>query len=293
VTRDWAAPSAAESEPSSGDGNQLPLSWTVTPNTHRWLHLLSYGLLAPLGAVALVLVGGAVALGVASIRDGSWAILLALGALAVLALARPPVLAALLSDETEASWEHDYWQPSRLGLVAASTLCAVAMGLALQHSRAAAGAVAVLSFVAALAAMTLSTDASVDDLRLATQHTVVDLSTLSGVRSVTIGAVTVLWLSYARGADSFRNPRVLTVPRERAPQVREALDAGIDADASADPVGHAARAIIAVFGLGVLATGPALWLLVGAAGEERVVLVYLVTFSLVFAGPMLWYAWKG
>jgi hypothetical protein len=44
----------------------------------------------------------------------------------------------------------------------------------------------------------------------------------------------------------------------------------------------------------MLATGPALWLVVGDAGAGRaVVLVYPTLMSTLFAGPMLWYAWKG
>lgn len=292
MTRDRSQPTASDHAP-SGEG-QPPLSWAVTPDSHRWLHLLVYGLLAPLGAVALALLVGAVAFAVASVRDGSWTALLVLGAVAVFALARPPTLAAILSDETEASFGHEHWQPSRRGLLAASTLCGGAMLLASLYSRIAVVGVAVLSFAAGLLAMTLETDAEIDgDGRLATQQTSVALSTLAGVRSVAVGGVTIYWLSYARGADSFRNPRVVAVPRERGAQVREVLETGVDADANADPIGSAVRVVVALFGLGVLATGPALWLLIGDTGREAVVLVYAVTFSLLFAGPMLWYARTG
>ena len=279
---------------STDEEGQPALSWTVTPETSRWLHALSYGLLAPLGSLALALLLGGVAFAVASIRNGSWTSLLLLGAVVVFALARPPVLAAILSDETDASFGHGNWQPSRLGLLAASVLCGGAMLLASVHSRLAVVGVAVLSFTAGLLAMTLETDAEIDDGgRLATQQTSVALSTLAGVRSVAVGDLTVVWLSYARGADGFRNPRVLAVPREQAAQVRDVLDAGVAADADADPIDRAERVVVALFGLGVLATGPALWLLIGDTGREAVVLVYAVTFSVVFAGPMLWYAWKG
>jgi len=271
-----------------------PLSWAVTPDTNCWLYLCSYGLLAPLGAVALVLVGGVTAFALVAVREGSWALLLLLGVAVVIALARPPVLAAILSDETDAGIGHESWHPSRLGLLTASALCAGAMLAASLHSRIAAGAVAVLSFAAGLLAMTLSTEATVDGaLALETQHSAADLTTLSGVRSLDLGGATVFWLAYARGADGFRNPRVLAVPDERAAEVRARLDAGVAAEANADPTGPAERIVVAVFGLGVLATGPTLWLLVGDAGADAVVLVYAVAFSLVFAGPMLWYAWKG
>ncbi len=293
MTRDAVPQSPSGNQPARR-GGEPPLSWAVTPETSRWLHLLSYGLLAPLGAVTLAFLVGAVAFAAVSIRDGSWGPLLLLGVAVVIALVRPPTLAAVLSDETEASFGNDHWQPSRLGLFAASALCAGAMLAASLHSRIAVVGVAVLSFAAGLLAMTLATDAEVDaDGRLETQQTSVVLSTLSGVRSVAVGGVTVYWLSYARGADGLRNPRLIAVPRGQAARVREVLGAGVDADANADPMGPAERVVVALFAFGVMATGPGLWLLVGDVGREAVVLAYAVTFSLVLAGPMLWYAWKG
>lgn len=282
-----------ESSP-TGAPTTPTLSWAVTPETNRWLHLLAYGLLAPLGAVALILGGGAVAFAASSLREGAWAIVLALGAVAVFALARPPVLAALLSEE--ASLGHDDWQPSRLGIVAASLGCAVAMLVAFQHSPAAAGAVAALPFAAALVGMTLSTDAEIDReaMALTTQTgPTMSLSALSGVRSVAVGSVVVYWLSYARGAGSLRAPHALTVPREQAPQVREVLDAGIDADSGADPAGRTERAIVGLIGVGALTVGPALWLLAEPTEGSGLVFAYLGVIALVVAVPALWYAWKG
>ncbi|QKY20831.1 hypothetical protein B4589_010740 [Halolamina sp. CBA1230] len=272
-----------------------PLSWAVTPETNRWVHLLAYGLYAPLGAIALVLAVGGVAFSLVAVRNGSIGLVLLLGVAVIVALARPPVLAAILDDEVDTSSGYDGWQPSWRGVLAASVLCGAAILAASLHSRVAMGAVAVASFAAGLLAMTLTTEATIDeDLRLETQYTAVDLRTLSGVRSVDIGDATIVWLAYARGADGFRNPRVLAVPRERAAEVRERLDAGVAADPDADPIGRVERVVVALFGLGVLATAPGFWLLIGDAGaDETLVLLYPVALSLVFAGPMLWYAWKG
>ncbi|WP_435118146.1 hypothetical protein [Halolamina sp. C58] len=281
-----------ESPQSSGSP---PLSWVVTPETNRWLGLLAYGLYAPLGAIALVLAVGGVAFSLVAVREGSIGLLLLLGVAAVVALARPPVLAAIRSDEVDTSPRDDGWQPSWWGVLAASALCGAAMLAASLHSRVAMGAVAVGSVAAGLLAMALSTEGAIDgDLRLETQYTAVDLRTLSGVRSVGVGGTTILLLSYARGADGFRNPRVLAVPRDRASVVRERLDAGVAADPEADPIGRAERAVVALVALGVLATGPGLALLVGDTPEGGMLVVaYAGAFSLLFAAPMLWYAWKG
>lgn len=271
------------------------LSWTVSPETNSRLHLLAYGLYAPLGALAIGLaLGGGVA-SVFLVLRGSWGPVLLFGVAVIVALTRPPVLAAIRSDETSASLGYEGWSPSWRGVLAASMLCGAVLLAASLHSRAAAVAVGALSVGAGLLSMVLYTDASIDaEGRLETQYSGVELRTLSGVRPLELFGVTAFWLAYARGADSFRNPRLIAVPRERTAEVRERLDAGVAADPAADPIGRTERIVVALFGLGVLATGPALLLLVGdAGGDELVVLGYLTVFSLVFAGPMFWYAWKG
>ncbi|GAB7093865.1 hypothetical protein JCM30237_10170 [Halolamina litorea] len=283
-------------EPVDDTDQPVSLTWRVSPEGNRWLHLLAYGLLAPVGAVATGLAVGGVIAVVALALEGSWGPVFLLALAVAVAFSRPPVLAAIRSDETSASFGYEGWQPSRVGLLTASVLCGGAMLLASLHSRVATVSVGVVSFAAGLLAITLHTDASIDaEGRLQKQQaTAVDLRTLSRVRSVDLFGVTAFWLSYARGADSFRNPRVLSVPHDRAAEVREALDAGVDADSGADPIGRTERVVVGLVGLGVLATGPALWLLVGDAGaDEAVVLVYPAAMSLVFAGPMFWYAWKG
>lgn len=276
-----------------GDGPDGSLSWTISPETNRWLHLLAYGLYAPMGAVALVLVGGAVVATVVLALEGSWGPVLLLGLAVVIAFARPPVLAAIRSDEMDATLGYEGWSPSWRGVLAASVLCGAALLAASLHSRAAAIVVAATSVALGLLAMALYTEGSIDaDGRLETQYAGVDLRTLSGVRSLDVLGVTVFWLAYARGADTLRNPRVIAVPRERAAEVRDRLDAGVDADPEADPIGRAERAVVALFGLGVLATAPALWLLLGDAENGPLPAVMVLSYTVLFGVPMFWYAWK-
>jgi len=268
----------------TADGDDGSLSWTVSPDTNRWLHLLAYGLYAPLGAVVAT---------IALALEGSWGPVFLLAIAVVVAIARPPILAAIRSDETTASLGYEGWSPSWRGVLAASTLCGAAILAASMHSRAAAVVVAAASVAIGLLAMALYTDASIDaDGRLETQYSGVELRTLSKIRSLDLLGVTAFWLSYARGADAFRNPRLIAVPPDRAAEVRERLDAGIDADPEADPIGRAERAIVALFGLGVLALGPALWLLLRGAEDGALPVVMILSYTVLFAGPMFWYAWK-
>lgn len=270
------------------------LSWEVTPEKERWLTVLSYGMYAALWGFVLLLVLGGLVAGVVIALEGSWGLVLASAALvAVLAFARPPILAALRSEGVGP--DTDVWQPSRRGQAVAAVVGAIILAPAFVVGQAAGVAIAVLLWGASLLAMTLQTEATIDDLQLATQRKSVDLTGLSRVRTLSFGGLTVFWLQYARGADSFGNPRVLAARAEQAPQVRERLEAGVDAPADADPIGRAERAIVALFGLGALAVAPAFWLLAGARAADGgpLVVVYMAAFSLVFAGPMLWYAWKG
>lgn len=275
-----------------------PLSWELGPETERWLAVLSYGQYAALLGLGLFLAVGALAAAAVALREGSAGIVLgALALVLVAGFARPPILAALRSESATFGFGEGEWQPSRRGLAVAAVVGAVAIGLgtAVGRSPIAFYAVAAALVGASLLAMALTTDASIDgDLRLETRWAAVDLRALSAVHTLDLGDVTVFWLTYTRGADGFRNPRVLAAPRERATEVRDAVQAGVDAPADADPIGRTERAVVALFGLGVLVTGPALGLLLGDAAEGGVlVAAYAGAFSLVFAGPMLWYALKG
>ncbi|WP_373188744.1 hypothetical protein [Halolamina sp.] len=280
--------------PHAREGEDGALSWTVSPETERWLILLHYGMYAALWGVGLLLGLAAVVVGVALALDGSWGLVLAGAVLvAVLGFARPPILTALLTGDITPA--EDVWQPSRRGQAVAAVVGAALLLSAFVYSWAAGVTVAVLLVGASLLAMTLNTEATIDaDFRLETQRKSVGLTGLSGVRSLSLGSVTVFWLGYARGADSFSNPRVLSAPREQAAQVRDALEAGVAAPTNADPIGRAERVIVALFGLNALVAGPVFWLLVGDGAEGGgLVAAYAGAFSLVFAAPMLWYVWKG
>lgn len=278
--------------PDEPEPDREPFSWELTPERERWLAALSYGMYAVFWGLALLLGLGGLVVGVVVALEGSWGLVLAYAALAfVLAFVRPPILAALRSEGV--SPDDEYWQPSRRGQVTAAVVGAAVLTPAFVHSQAAGVTVAVLLVGASLLAMTLQTEATIDGLQLETRRKSVDLTGLSRVRTLSVGPVTVFWLQYARGADSFGNPRVLAAPQEQTPQVHERLEQGINASADAEPISRAERAIVALLGLGTLAVAPVVYLLVGVSDRGRLVVVYIGAFSLVFAGPMLWYAWKG
>jgi hypothetical protein len=280
----------AEATPDD-DGSEPAVSWTVSPETERWLWVLSYGQFALLLGFGLWLAVGIAALTVVAALEGSWMVLVVLVAAVAFALARPPVLAILR--EEGASFGYEGWRPSRRGLIAAAVGGAVALGIGFVVSEVVVGAVVALGFGATLLAMVLTSEGSIDpeSLTLETKRKESSLAGLSGVRSVAVGPVRLFWLSYVRGAGGLRTPHLLTVPRGVVPAVRAALDAGLDAPAEADPIGRPERVVVALFGAGTLAVAPALWLASGGGdGPLAGLLVYLWLLSLVVAAPMLWYA---
>jgi hypothetical protein len=280
------------STPSATGSEGEVLSWSVSPERERWLTVLSYGMYAALWGFVLILAGAAVIVGIALTLEGSWGVVLVGAAVAaVLAFVRPPVVAALRSGSLGP--DEDVWQPSRRGQVVAAVVGAAILAPAFVFGQEAGVAVAVLLGGASLLAMTLQTEATIDGLQLETRGASVDLAGLSRVRTLSLGGLTVFWLQYARGADSFGNPRVLAATTEQAPQVRDRLQRGVDAPTNAEPIGPVERAIVALFGLNALAVAPAFWFLAGSADGGPLVVVYMAAFSMVFAGPMLWYAWKG
>jgi hypothetical protein len=268
------------------------VAWAVTPETDRWLDALCYGAVAVLGGITLLLVVGTGVLVGAALRDGSWMVVLGIAAVAVLALSRPPVLAALRAEETSVARADDEWHPSGRGAVVAALVGGVAVWPAADHSVTALSAVLAAGVAATTAGAALTTRGEIDGeaFVLETDGGTAPLAALSGVRSRSVGPVVLYFLSYARGTAAFGVPRLLTVPQSTAPAVETALAAGVDAPADADPISPGERAAVALFALGLLAVGPAFWLLATPAGQGAFVAVLLGGFSSVVAVPLCWYA---
>lgn len=103
----------------------------------------------------------------------------------------------------------------------------------------------------------------------------VDLAALDGYRARRIGPVVLCRLSFVPGAVSRSAPRLVMIPAAVFPAVEDAFETAIAGERaeSTKPTPPVQRAILLAFGVGLLAVGPLLWLLV-PAGRGQLIAVY-------------------
>ncbi|SFG91240.1 hypothetical protein SAMN04488063_3264 [Halopelagius inordinatus] len=119
----------------------------------------------------------------------------------------------------------------------------------------------------------------------------IPLDAVDGYRTVAVGGAGVCWLSYARGVP--RAPRVVVVPRATLDSVRAVLeDAENRTEEGKSTLGGAERAVVVAFGLGLVAVGPVLWLLL-PPGDGALVALYAGSLFGLFGLVLLWHAATG
>lgn len=119
----------------------------------------------------------------------------------------------------------------------------------------------------------------------------IPLDAVDGHRTVAVGGAGVCWLSYARGVP--RAPRVVVVPRATLDSVRAILeDAENRTDERESTLDGAERAVVVAFGLGLVAVGPVLWLLL-PPGDSALVVLYAGSLFGLFGLVLLWHAATG
>ncbi|WP_135852757.1 hypothetical protein [Halorussus salinus] len=256
-------PTASDAGPadSNADGSPTPpadsptFAWSHTPAESRLLR----GLVAlPVGVVsgfALGLVLGALGFVVLIALNGRY--LLAAGTLLafVFALSRTaPHLLAHRTGDFDAAFRGLGARTLAAGTVAGVAVLAVgALVLPDDLFPVFVGATLVGPL---LVASLFSSEGELDAEagRLTYQGTDVDLSTLVGVGRWSVGGYVAYRLSYAAGAATFTTPRTLVVPRRVDSHLRDALDAGVAADAGdPGPSRTAVRLVAAAIGLSLFA----------------------------------------
>lgn len=236
--------------------------------------VVAWGLSGENSLIAVALVGGFLAVGIARARG--------VAAAAGSGLLRPDSIA-------------DRWQPSRRGALVSGLLSAPVFYLAFRTSLMAWAVLAVVGFVCVLAVMMISSRAALyrEDLRLVDDQRDVSLTGVVRPRRLAVGPVVAYWLTYARGSVGWNAPRFFVVPRDLASDVDRVLDAAVAAEADADPLGRGERAIVVGFGVGMLAIAPALWALLPPTGDGRLLAAYIGIVTVPVSIPVLWYAITG
>lgn len=112
------------------------------------------------------------------------------------------------------------------------------------------------------------------------------LAGLRRVRSLPLGPVALLYLSFSPGTGGDA-PRLLVVPSRVRREV-ETLLAAVDAPGDGRTPSRAERVVVAVVGLSLLAAGPIAWLLL-PRGDARVVAAYAGSMFGLFGVVVLWY----
>ncbi|MFC6825094.1 hypothetical protein [Halopelagius fulvigenes] len=263
------------------------VSWQYDVTDSCLLHALTYALPGFTGGVVLLvaLLAGRVALD--AIRAGDIGRAVGVLGAAVLALLVRRYVPALL-DTADAFGPWKRYSP--LGLAASSVVGAAAVLWSLQVSPVAPFALFVASWIPTVLAAEFPTagHATPEAGTLVVDGSPIPLDALSRYRAVSVGGVAVCWLSYARGVP--RAPRTVVVPNDAFGAVRAVLEgAERRSDGSEDSLRGAERAIVAAFGLGSLAVGPALRMLLPSGGGRAVALYAGALFG-VFGAVFLWYA---
>lgn len=208
------------------------VSWSHTPADSRLLRALVAVAVGVVGGFALGIALGAVGLAVLLLVEGWYALGVATLLAFVVGLARTaPHLAATSSREAPSVFR---------GLRRRSLAVASAGGLALlvlvglfgprgSLPVLVGGTVTVPLAVATV--LTSEGEIDADAGTLTYSGTVVDCSSLVGVRRWSVGGYVVYRLSYAAGTATFGTPRSLVIPRRADAAVRDALETGVAADA--------------------------------------------------------------
>lgn len=286
--------SATASSDSGGDSSDPdPVSWSHTPEESRLLRALVAVPLGVVGGTAVAVAVGSVAFAVGLLLSGKYGVGVALlAALAVVALRFAPQYVAFRREES--SWALALPETLRrlgpAGVAAASVLGLAVVWVGLQFG--AVGFFAVVFGTVAVPALVASVLSSEGDLDpetgiLTYSGTDIDLSSLSGFRRISLGAagVVVYRFSYVSGATTYRTPRFVVVPAAVDGPLRDAVSAGVVAEADDyDPTNPAIRATLAVFGVGLLGFAGLVLTVEPTSQNFRggVVLVYTALLSGVF-----------
>lgn len=277
--------SDAHSERQSAD-----VSWRYDVSDSHLLRALTYVFPGILGGVVLLLalLGGRFVLG--ALRAGDVGRAVGLLAVAVLPFLVHRYVPALL-DATDAFDPTDRY--SLGGLAASSVVGAAAVFASLQIGPIASLALFAVSWIPTALTAGFPTEgrAAPETGTLVVDGASIPLDAVEGYRIVAVGGGAVCRLSYARGVP--RAPRIVVVPRTALDSVRTVLEgAGNGADESQSTLDGAERAVVAAFGLGLVAVGPALWVVL-PSGDGALLALYAGSLFGLFGVVLLWHAATG
>jgi len=271
-----------------GDGDDT-VDWELDVTDSSLLVGLAYVFPSVLGGVIVLGCGLVVWLVASAVWDGDFGRAIGLLVVAVLALLSRRYLLALLEMDVSASFFERF---SRRGLLVGSRLGAVTLLGSTQVHPSGPFAVFIGSCIPLVltAAFPTSGHADLAATTLVVDETEVPLEAVRTFRTMSMGTFAVCWLSYTRGAPTA--PRIVVLPSDYVDAVANLLDTVPEPSNEERPtIDRAERVVACLFGLGMIAIGPLLWLVL-PPGDAQVIAVYAGALFGLFGVLLLWYAYS-
>jgi hypothetical protein len=274
---------------SASDAGDVTADWELDVTDSPLLQILTYVCPSVFGGVAILAGGLLLWLVVSAVLDGDLARAVGVVAFAVLALLSRRYLPALL----ETNLTDPFWNRySRRGLVIGSVCGALVLLGSAQLHPTAPFVVFIASWLPLVLTAAFPTSGHADPAAgtLVVDDTEVPLDAVSEFRAVSVGTFAVCWLSYTRGVPTA--PRIILLPPNYVDVVAELIETGTDSSTRGrSTIDRTERLIAGLFGLGMVALGPILWLLL-PPGEGQVVALYAGAMFGLFGMMLLWYTYS-
>ena len=273
----------------TSDENDATVTWELDVTDSPVLRTLAYVGPSIFGGIAILAGGLLLWLVVSALLDGDLAQAVGYVVFAVLALfARRYLPVLVATDLADPLWN----RYSQRGLIVGSVGGALVLLISAQLHPLGPFAVFIASWVPVILTAGFPTSGRVDRTRgtLVVDDTEVPLGAVSAFRTLSIGAFTVCWLSYTRGVPTA--PRIITLPSGHLDVVSVLIETAPDTSKrERSSIDRTERLIFALFGLGMVALGPVLWLLL-PPGDGQVVALYAGAMFGLFGAILLWYAYN-
>lgn len=273
----------------TSDEHDATVTWELDVTDSPILQTLAYVGPSIFGGIAILAGGLLLWLVVSALLDGNLAQAVGYVGFAVLALLARRYLPALLAtDLIDPLWN----RYSRRGLIIGSVVGALVLLTSAQLHPVAPFAVFIASWVPVILTAAFPTSGYVDRTEgtLVVDDTEVPLGAVSAFRTLSMGTFTVGWLSYTRGVPTA--PRIVKLPSDYLDVVSALIETEPDTSKREhSSVDRTERLIFALFGLGMVALGPVLWLIL-PPGDGQVVALYAGAMFGLFGMMLLWYAYN-
>jgi len=272
------------------DTDAVTIDWELDVTDSLLLQALAYVGPSVFGGIALLAGGLLLGLVVSALLDGNLARAVGVVAVAVLALVSRRFLPVVL----ETNLTDDLWNRySRRGLIIESVCAAVALlGSARLHPMAP-FVVFIASWVPVVLTAAFPTTGTADSASdtLVVDDTEVPLDAVSACRACSVDTFAVCWLSYTRGVPTA--PRIVILPSSALDAVSNLIATEPDSSQREhSTINRTERLVAALFGLGLVAFGPLLWLTL-PPGDGQIVALYAGAMFGLFGLLLLWHAYSG